>query len=183
MRKWTEVNIHVSNSNQLKRAILSFVKPFVKNCKRTHRIDSWHFFFEECPLTGPRHGQPEIRLRFYGESIEINQINNELRTELNKCTRSTRNPITFYHFGNHGSSGTYRGQRANWGTDWSLVMKQFNNSSEYALQFLGKRNLHKRVGYHGERYVHLLLNQLRIPHTQILTVWSGINCTDTIIPQ
>lgn len=102
MRKWTEVNVHVRNSSQLRRVMLSFVKPFVKNCKRTHPIDSWHFFFEECPLTGSRYGEPEIRLRFYAESTEIDQIRNELRTELDRLVRSTRNPTTFYHFGKDG---------------------------------------------------------------------------------
>ena len=183
MRKWTEVNVHVRNPNQFKRAILSFVKSFVKNCRRTHQLDSWHFFLEKCPLTGPRHDEPEIRLRFYAESAVIDQIENELRTKLDKLVRSHRNPITFYHFGKHGRPGKYRGERPNWKTDWPIVMEHFNYGSEYALQFLSKKSLHRRLGYHGQRYVHLLLNQLLIPHTQVPTVWSGRNCIDTIIPQ
>jgi len=183
MRKWTEVNIHVSNSNQLKRAILSFVKPFVKNCKRAHQLDSWHYFLETCPLTGPRHGEPEIRLRFYAELAVIGQIENQLRTQLGRLARLHRNPITFYHFGKHGRPGKYRGERSSWKTDWPVVMKQFNYGSEYALQFLSKKNLHRRLGYHGERYVHLLLNQLLIPHAQRPIVRSRRNYIDTIIPQ
>jgi len=183
MRKWTEVNIHVINSNQFRRAVLSFVKPFVKNCKRTRQIDSWHFFLEECPLTGPRHGELEIRLRFYGESIEIDQIKNALSTKLEKLARSRRNPITFYHFGNHGRPGKYRGERANWRTDWPIVVKQYNFGSEYALQFLSKRHLHRRLGYHGHRYVHLLLNQLLIPHSAVPNVRSGRTYVHIIIPQ
>jgi len=188
MRKWTEVNIHVSNPNQLKRAILSFVRPFVKYCKRTHQIDSWHFFFEECPLIGPRQGQPEIRLRFYAESAVISQIENRLNTELARLVRPHRNPITFYHFGKHGRPGRYRGERPTWGTDWPVVMKQFNYGSEYALHFLGKTRLHRRLDFHGERYLHLLLNQLLIPHAQAHdpcppTIWPNRTCVYTAIPQ
>ena len=183
MRKWVEVNIHVGSSNQFKRTILSFVRPFVRGCKRRYDLDSWHFFLERCPLIGTRRNEPEIRLRFYAKSPEIDNIKNQLDSKLKKLIRSHRSPITFYHFGKHGRLGKYRGEANNWKKDWPLVMKQYNYGSEYALQFLNKQSLHRRLGYHGKRYAHLLLNQLIIPHTGTSVTRSGRAFVHIIIPQ
>lgn len=146
-------------------------------------MDSWHFFVEKCPPNGPRPNEPEIRLRFYAESTEIDLIKNELDTKLKKLARSRRSPITFYHFGKHGGTGKYRGEANNWKKDWSLVMKQYNYGSEYALQFLSKRSLYKPLGYHGQRYAHLLLNQLLIPHGGARIIRFGRPFVDIMIPQ
>lgn len=182
MKKWIEVNIHISNSNQFRRTILSFVKPFVRNCKKKHHVDSWHFFVEKCPSNGPRPNEPEIRLRFYAESTEVDIIKNELDSRLKKLAR-LQGPITFHHFGKHGGPGKYRGEAGNWKKDWSVVMKQFNYGSEYALLFLSKQSLHKPIGYHGQRYAHLLLNQLLIPHGGASITRTGRVFVDIMIPQ
>lgn len=176
---WVEVNIHhLTGTNpyhEARNVILGFVKPFVDTHRRQKK--SWHYFHEQCPPNGLRPGEPEIRLRFYGNQTNIGAITTDLNIQLTQLAQTRQHSITHFHFGNHGGPGQYNGERDYWGRDWKIAMRQYKNSAEWSLYFLSKYPLQHNpdipIGRHGHRYAHLLLNQMTVPHTYT----SGYNLT------
>jgi len=166
-REWVEINIHFRDGwDEARRVIIDFVKPFVNSHRRLKQ--SWHYFLEKCPPNGDRPGEPEVRLRFFGRSNNIATIRADLNSELGRLIQSGQSPVTHFHFGRHGGPGQYDGEADYWGKDWSIAMKQYQNGAEFGLFFLSKYPLQKKpsipIGRHGQRYVHLLLNQMTVPH-------------------
>ena len=162
-KKWVEVNIHFSDPQENRRVLLAFVKPFVEDCKKHSLIESWHFFEERCPQRGPKLGEPEIRLRFYGESEDIDAVKDQLSSKLRNLVASSKDPITYYHFGNHGEPGDYVGEANYWGNDWSIAMKQYQEGAELGLWFI--QNFSSTMPLERwQKISHLILNQLLVPH-------------------
>lgn len=166
-REWVEVNIHFRGSwTEARRIILDFVKPFVDSHRGLKQ--SWHYFQEVCPPNGERPGEPEIRLRFFGKSSNVATIRTNLTRDLTRLIASGQSPVTSFHFGNHGGPGQYTGEAGYWGKDWTIAMHQYQNGAEFGLLFLSKYPIQQQptipIGRHGHRYVHLLLNQMTVPH-------------------
>lgn len=151
--KWVEVDIHLNSYRRSNEAIAETVKELVQDFKDKGWIESWHFFRE-----------PQIRLRFYGEENNIVKVKNAIENKLSEM-ESTKGYLYSCHvFGAHGDRNReYVGERDYWQDDWSSVMKLWENTSGFALNLISK-GASKPLDIHGERHVHLLLNQLGLPH-------------------
>jgi len=151
--KWIEVNIHLNDYSRTNEALIETVRKLVQDFKKENWIKSWHFFRE-----------PHIRLRFFGEEENITKIKDAIERKLNEM-ESTKSELYAYHiFGSHGRKNEeYTGEADYWLDDWPLVMKLWENTSEFALNLISKKPS-KPLGIHGERHIHLLLNQLGLPH-------------------
>jgi hypothetical protein len=151
--KWIEVNIHLNGYLRTNEVLAGTVKKLVDDFKKENWIKSWHFFRE-----------PQIRLRFFGDENNIVKIKEVIDNKL-KEMESTKGELYSCHvFGSHGRRDEeYAGEADYWHDDWSLVMKLWENTSEFALNLITK-GPSKSLDIHGERHIHLLLNQLGLPH-------------------
>lgn len=164
-KKWIEVNIHFDSSSENREVLLSFVKPFVESCKDGKLIESWHYFQEMCPENGPKPGEREIRLRFYGGMKEIDTVKAKLDSQLKRLIDSGESLITFYHFGNHGGSGDYVGEAGYWQSDWLTTIKQYQKGAELGLWFIESFPHPQTMTLERQQKIsHLIINQLLIPH-------------------
>lgn len=152
------MNIHLNDYSRTDEVIAETVKEFVEDFKREGWVKSWHFFRE-----------PQIRLRFFGEEKNIGEAKKLIDDKL-KEKESTNGELYSCHvFGAHGRRDEeYTGEGDYWLDDWSLVMKLWENTSEFALNIISK-GADKPLDIHGERHVHLLLNQLGLPHVYVDT--------------
>jgi len=150
--KWIEVDIHLNNYTRTDEVIRETVKELVQDFKTKNWIRSWHFFRE-----------PQIRLRFYGEAENIDKVKEAVDSKLNE-RESTKGDLYSCHvFGSHGRRNEeYVGESGFWLNDWLSVMKLWENTAEFALSMIDSAS--KPLDVHGERHVHLLLNQLGLPH-------------------
>jgi len=156
--KWVEVNIHLNNYTRTNEAIADVVNNLVQEFKSSNLIKSWHFFRE-----------PQIRLRFFGEEKKIEEVKRTIDTRLQSLESSRGDLYSRHVFGSPGVPGVeYPGESGFWGDDWSLVMRLWEETSEFALALIS-RGAHKPLEIHGERHVHLLLNQLGLDHSYIDT--------------
>ena len=151
--KWIEVNIHLNGYSRINEVIAEIVKELVQDFKNKGWIKSWHFFRE-----------PQIRLRFFGEEENIEKVKDSIEAKLTE-KESTKGDLYSCHiFGSHGRRNEeYVGEADYWRDDWSLVMKLWENSSEFALNLVSK-GASIPFDIHGERHVHTLLNQLGLDH-------------------
>ena len=156
--KWVEVNIHLNNYTRANEAIADVVKNLVEKFKSGNLIKSWHFFRE-----------PQIRLRFFGEEDKIEKVKQMIDDCLKDLESSKGDLYSCHVFGSHGIRGKeYTGEDDFWDNDWSLVMKLWEQTSEFVLALIsGKPCI--ALDVHGERHVHLFLNQLGLAHTYVDT--------------
>lgn len=156
--KWVEVDIHLNVYGRTNEVLVETVKEFVEDFKKKGWIKSWHFFRE-----------PQIRLRFFGEANSIEKVKNSLNDRLQQLESERSDLFSCHVFGSHGQRGKeYTGEHDFWKEDWPLVMKLWNDTSEFALSLISK-GAKKPLDIHGERHIHLLLNQLGLPHLYVDT--------------
>jgi hypothetical protein len=150
--KWVEVNIHLNSYSRTNEVIATTVRRFVDELRTKDWIKSWHFFRE-----------PQIRLRFLGEDENIKEVKRYLESELELLERTRGDLYSCHVFGCHGvRDKEYVGEADNWKGDWQLVTKIWENTSEFTMRLIEKPE--RPLEYHGERHVHLLLNQLGLDH-------------------
>jgi hypothetical protein len=151
--KWVEVNIHLNAYAQSNKAIAETVKELVEDFRTKGWLKSWHFFRE-----------PQIRLRFFGEEENTSKMKDLIDEKLGLKESTEASLYACHVFGSHGERDKeYVGEAGFWQDDWPLVMKLWENTSEFALKLISK-GATKPLDIHGERHVHLLLNQLGLDH-------------------
>ena len=156
--KWVEVDIYLNDYSQSNKVIAETVKELVEDFKNKDWVKSWHFFRE-----------PQIRLRFFGEEENVKEMKGLINEKLNE-KESTESDLYSQHvFGSHGRENEeYSGEADFWQDDWSLAMKLWETNSEFAMKLISE-GATKPLDIHGERHVHLLLNQLGLDHAYVNT--------------
>lgn len=151
--KWIEVNIHLNGYSQSNKVIAETVKELVKDFKEKGWVKSWHFFRE-----------PQIRLRFFGEEENVSKMESVINEKLNQKESTEGNLYSCHIFGAHGERNKeYAGEADYWKDDWSLVIKLWEACSEFAMTLISK-GASKPLDTHGERHIHVLLNELGLDH-------------------
>ena len=149
-KKWILVNIHLKSYNKTNDVLREFVAPYVTELKEHHAFDSWHFFRE-----------PAIRLRFFGEEKDIEDIKKGLDSKLSELEQSQSDLYDKHVFGAYEEEGkVYEGEAEYYGENaWPLVYKLWEAGSELTLK-LYYTTPEKPIKLHADRHVHLILNQL-----------------------
>jgi hypothetical protein len=151
--KWIEINIHLNGYSRSNKVIAETVKELVEDFKEKGWVKSWHFFRE-----------PQIRLRFFGEEENISKMESLMDEKLNKKESAEGDLYSCHMFGAHGERNKeYVGEADYWQDDWSLAMKLWEACSEFAMDLIAK-GTSKPLDIHGERHIHVLLNELGLPH-------------------
>jgi len=163
-RKWIEVNIHLKSYNKTNDVLRKFVASYVKELKERHAFDSWHFLRE-----------PAIRLRFFGEEKNIDDIRKELDSRLSELEHSQSDLYEQHVFGAHGIEGEiYSGEADSYGENaWPWVYKLLEAGANLAIQLCCNAP-EKSIDYHAQRHVHLILNQLgfKRPLQELVFHWN-----------
>jgi len=180
---WLEFNIHVTNVlvsmqnlyDDVTTILLDLVKPFID--EQRSRFAHWHYLHEPDVCRG--RGFCELRLRFEGESANLEEIKNTLIRNLKEFSDKTSLAMSDdeplgSHEGCHGSrNATYMGaQSEKFGGDWPTIVEIMQKGSEFALEFfrLGRNLVENRSLQYGRRdrpsehpyYVHLPANEILV---------------------
>jgi len=146
----------------MNEVIRGFVDSFVKKYRGDFKL--WHFLRQTSPVTG----EPEIRLRFFGEDDKIKNIRTSLVNELTQLERNDPTLYASHAFGNHGiPSQDYLGEEGAFGKKgWPIFAEFLMKTSETAIAFLRDQplgNSEKPWIHYVERFSHCFWNQLGVP--------------------
>lgn len=171
---WLEYNLHIAKFSfqNVRDAILDFIGPFID--KNGELIQNWNFLIEpdKCGLA-----EGELRFRFKGTQLNLEQIRKKLIADLNDYSRQTgilvEDGTSGSHEGCHGKrDNKFMGAASEeFDEDWSTIVELLQKGSEHALEILELGRLLKGQkalqNYFRERvihpyYLHLIANQLII---------------------
>jgi len=160
--RWVEVNIRLRDVARQNEVLLDFVNGFVQGHRDKFKV--WHFLREKSPVTG----EPEIRLRFFGEEKDIRSVQQDLDWELRLLETSKGNVYSSHAFGGHGDPNKiYEGEEDGFGKNgWEIFADFLMKTSEVAISFLRKEPLGKSEKdwtFYMERFSHCFWNQLGVP--------------------
>ena len=156
--RWLEVNIFLTDYAHANDVLRDTIARLVQSFRDEELIKAWHFFRE-----------PQIRLRFFCDEEDITEIRDTLDRELANLEAGRPDFYVRHTFGSHGQEGIeYTGEAGFWLEDWPLVMKLWEDMSDFSLGLISK-GFSKIAEIHGERQVHLLLNELGVNHIYVDT--------------
>lgn len=175
---WLEYNIHILRNDawypDAIEILTDLVKRFVERQRAQSRFTHWHYLIESDRC---REKSSEIRVRFQGNSTDLNRIRDELISELNSF--SVNRSLTVRDGAGHGShtgchgnrNQDHTGESDKYGQDWPLIVEILQIGSDSALEILsvGKKLMTYRSRQSGVRdpypheyYLHLPANQLLV---------------------
>ncbi len=160
MNKWIELNIFLKDYSRTNDVLYKTISPYIKELYDRNLKFNWHFFRE-----------PEIRLRIFANSEEIERIKVELDTNLTNLEKLEDALYCKHLFGCHGKEGgEYNGEEEFYGKDaWELCYKRWEIGSNLAL-LLCAESMGKSLPFYATRDIHLFLNQLGLEPSDEITV-------------